>query len=223
MDQVDSDDHQRRIKDLFREYGFLTLIGAVGMTMVAYSVWMMVKPDKPVVEIVGNQQQMNEATHNDNVDVFVDVSGAVEKPAVYKLSSKSRIGDALVQAGGLAENADREYVSKTVNLAQPLKDGQKIFIPAMKNVLPQQAGSPHSASNVRDDPFVLGSVTDVSNTKININTASASELDGLWGIGEARAQTIIANRPYNDTNELVTKAKIPQSTYDKIKDQISIY
>jgi len=56
--------------------------------------------------------------------------------------------------------------------------------------------------------------------KVDINAATADELDKLPGIGPAYAKKIIDNRPYKTKNELVSKKVIPQSTYDKIKDQV---
>src|SRR5690348_14779443 len=55
---------------------------------------------------------------------------------------------------------------------------------------------------------------------IDVNAASADELKTLPGIGDAYADKIVKNRPYRSKNEIVSKAGVPQATYDKIKDQI---
>lgn len=56
--------------------------------------------------------------------------------------------------------------------------------------------------------------------KLDINSATKEQLDALPGIGEASAQKIIAGRPYRTKRDLITRKIIPQSTYEKIKDQI---
>lgn len=191
--------------------GWWVAIGAAGLGILIYGLWSMIKPEPAVVEIVKEEETRGE--------IVVDVAGAVEKPGIYKIPTGSRIGDALVMAGGFAAEADREWVSQYLNLAEEVKDGGKIYIPG------QAAGTGNQKIQIVGQPDavekqILGAAVQ---GRININTASQSELESLWGIGEARAKAIISNRPYGVTEELVSKAKIPQSVYDKIREQISVY
>ena len=59
--------------------------------------------------------------------------------------------------------------------------------------------------------------------KVNVNTASAQELDALWGIGEKRSAAIISNRSYSSTEELMTKAGIPKNVFERIKDEVVVF
>jgi competence protein ComEA len=140
------------------------------------------------------------------VTLFADLEGAVEKPGFYELPFGSRLNELLVRAGGLSASADREWVAKNLNLAQELEDGAKFYIPK-KGEMGLEAGS----------------VGGVKTEKVNLNQASASELDSLWGIGEARAKEIIENRPYSSIEELKTKKIIPSNVYERIKDEVSVF
>ncbi|MFZ2202015.1 MAG: ComEA family DNA-binding protein [Microgenomates group bacterium] len=130
----------------------------------------------------------------------MDVSGAVEQPGVYQLASGARIKDVLVAAGGLTDKADRDFVSTTINLAAKVADGDKIYIPT--------AGS-----------AVAGAATG----RVNLNKASSGELEGLPGIGSARAGAIIEHRPYASVDDLVTKKIISAGVLNKIRDKIAVY
>lgn len=145
-------------------------------------------------------------------DVVVEISGAVEKPGVYKLLASERLERLLIEAGGLSADADREWVEKNLNRAARLIDGQKIYIPRQGElgIRSQESGNARS-----------GSVAGITAGPINLNAASLSELDSLPGIGTVRAQAIIDNRPYSSTNELISKKVIPQRVYGKIKDKIT--
>jgi DNA uptake protein ComE-like DNA-binding protein len=55
---------------------------------------------------------------------------------------------------------------------------------------------------------------------LDINSASRNELDALPGIGPARADAIVKNRPYNGKDDLVNRKIIPQNVYNGIKDRI---
>jgi len=168
--------------------------------------------DKPKIEIISSDSSQGATT------IFVDIQGAVQNPGVYELPANSRINDLLIRAGGLSASADREWVSKNINLAQKLQDGIKIYIPNQKEV--RQFGGPALSTTAGGE---VAGVSGAIAGKININTASQAQLESLWGIGEKRAADIIANRPYQSIEELVTKAKIPQSVVEKIKDKITIY
>jgi len=168
--------------------------------------------DKPKIEIISSDSSQGAAT------IFIDIQGAVEKPGVYELPANSRINDLLIRAGGLSASADREWVSKNINLAQKLQDGIKIYIPNQKEV--RQFGGPALSTTAGGE---VAGVSGAIAGKININTASQAQLESLWGIGKKRAADIIANRPYQSIEELVTKAKIPKSVVEKIKEKITIY
>jgi competence protein ComEA len=153
---------------------------------------------------------------NETKKLVVEVSGGVEKPGVYDLPSGSRIQDALITAGGLSRDADRDWVERTVNQAAKVTDGQKIYIPVKQSdaVIAKNGGVDQTGS-----PQVLATKSGL----ININTASLSELDALPGIGPVYGQNIIEQRPYSNTEELLTRGVLKKFVYDKIKDLISVY
>lgn len=141
--------------------------------------------------------------------ILVDVAGAVEKPGVYRLPLDSRLSDALTAAGGLAVNADRNYLSQSINLAQKATDGSKIYIPAVGE---------NEQNTSSDSPNTLNS----QKTPISINSASLSQLDALTSIGAVRAQAIIDGRPYTRIEELTERKILPQSVFDKNKDKLTL-
>jgi len=141
--------------------------------------------------------------------ILVDVEGAVVAAGVYKLAQTSIIQDALVASGGLSANADREFVSKNINLAAKLYDGAKIYIPKVgetESSLPQTSTADTSTSSL-----------------ININTASSDALDGLPGVGPATASKIISGRPYTKPDDLLNKKVVSSKVFAGIRDKISVY
>lgn len=147
--------------------------------------------------------------------IIVHVAGAVVEPGVYYLEKGSRVFQAIEKAGGPLEEADLERI----NLAQPLMDGQQVYIPAF---LPageeaQLAG----AVTFRSEAYLNQS------RKININTASKAELETLPGIGAVKAQNIIKYREehgYFQRIEDITRVNgIGEKTFENIKDLITVY
>ena len=195
------------LPDWVEDNKFQIVIGLVGVFLMGVGVWQAVgkqMADDSLIEIVESSEIENKVGK-----VMVDVSGAVENPGVYEFDQGSRINDALMAAGGLSIEADRGYVSRGINLAEKIVDGVKIYIP------------------FKDDPssLVLGSSVGESSSyigKVSINTASVSELDNLWGVGDSRAGQIVENRPYSSIDELKTKASIPQNVIEANKDKMSL-
>lgn len=173
-------------------------------------------------------------------DIAVQVSGAVNKPGVVNLDCNSRIIDAIASSGGFTEDANLEYISMQLNQALQVKDGALIHIPRYDNVsqtdfiVPQatqsvassvstEIGSTPPPSSLENAVTTISSSNSegVSGTYINVNSATLEELVTLKGIGETYASRIIDNRPYTDLAEFQINADIPQSTIDKIKNEIS--
>lgn len=152
-----------------------------------------------------------------SLKLVVDVAGAVNNPGVYSLEFNSRVEDAIVAAGNLSADADINWVDKNLNKASKLVDGQKLYIPQIKqtNVL--------SATNIAGDENVAQSYSSSDSNLVNINTATLSELEGLPGIGQVYGKNIIDNRPYSDPSELLSKKVLKESTFEKIKDKVTTY
>ena len=136
--------------------------------------------------------------------IQVYVTGAVHAPGVYSLPDSDRIGDALDTAGGAADDANLA----SINLAQRLRDQDEVLVPH------------------RGETKVDGVSTPAAGQKIDINSATAQALDALPGIGEVYSQRIVESRnaegPFHRPEELVERQVLPQSTYDKIKDLITV-
>jgi competence protein ComEA len=169
----------------------------------------------------GTKVEVLEATteaQKASLQIVVEIAGEVEKPGVYKLPRDSRIEDLLLVSGGVSSSADRDWMEKTLNRAAKLSDGQKIYIPAVGE---QSPGA--SAKNTSEYQSVSPGFSAVSGGLLDINTASLKELEALPGIGPVYGQNIIEHRPYSNIEELLSRAVLKSSVYEKIKDLIRVY
>ena len=144
--------------------------------------------------------------------VYVYVTGAVANPGVYSLDEGLRVCDAVEAAGGLAEDAD----ASTVNLARVLSDGEHIDLPTKAEVEAALAqGLAGGASG-----------TAAATSLVNINTADASALETLSGVGSATAQAIISDReqngPFSSIEDLMRVDGIGEKKFAKLKDSICV-
>jgi competence protein ComEA len=151
----------------------------------------------------------------ESTTIMVDISGAVELPGIYELPGNARVSDLLRASKGLSKNVDMPWFSKNVNLARPLSDADKVYIPFVWD-------------SVSDDVYVLSVdakvISDSENSSsslLNVNTASQKLLEELPGIGSTYAVRIIQNRSYSSIDELADNAELPSHVIDKIKDLIT--
>lgn len=149
----------------------------------------------------------------------IHVVGAVSKPGVYSLPEGSRINDAVRKAGPLAE-ADLN----SLNLARLVVDGEQIYVPEEGENTVQTASEGAAIFSGSGQTVSSGSIN--VRGKININTASAEELDTLPGIGPALAQRII---DYRNTNgrfqvpeDLMNVSGIGVKRFEQLKDLVTI-
>jgi competence protein ComEA len=161
------------------------------------------------------KQQFPEQSLVDKQLKKVDISGAVVNPGVYSFSGDARLEDLIAQAGGLQDEANKDYVSKALNLSQKVSDGFKVYIP-FKTEQPSTSVFTLEAASSSE-------VAGISTHKININSASSKELESLPGIGPVSAAKIISQRPYNNKEELVSKKTISKKTLEKINDLIELF
>lgn len=120
--------------------------------------------------------------------LVIDVAGAVRRPGLYRLRSGSRIDDAIAAAGGPTAKAQLD----AVNLAAPIADGEQVVVPG-RGAVGAPAASPPAAGSTPSAP-------------LDLNTATAEQLDSLPGIGPVTAQKILDYRqkhgPFRSVAEL---------------------
>jgi len=145
------------------------------------------------------QIDLPNATEQGPIEVYI--TGAVAEPGVYEVEAGDRVIDVLFEAGGHTDDADLEAINLTVRV----NDEDQIVVPRVGQANADVAGD--------------------RSARININTASAAELDALPGIGEVYSEQIVVNReangPYVSSEELVERQVIPRGTYERIRDLIT--
>jgi competence protein ComEA len=145
--------------------------------------------------------------------LVVDVAGAVRRPGVYHLDPGARVADAIAAAGGLGPRVDAGRVAAELNLAAPLKDGDRIVVPSRDDAT-SPGGTPASAGG-----------TPSHGALIDLNHATAEELDTLPGVGPVTAQKIIDSRAgaaFRTVDELRSRGLVGQKTFDRLKTLVTV-
>lgn len=186
----------------------LILLALIFLAVVGAALWYGRLPrGEPLVVAVASPSISTGAVESRPIRVYV--TGGVLRPGVYTMPVGARIEDAVLAAGGLTVDADRAQV----NLAAVLKDGQHIHVATFRETLPPSAagaGSPQAGAT----------------PKVNINTASAADLEKLPRIGEVTAGKIIAYRqahgPFSRIEELVELGLVRPADFQQLEDLICV-
>lgn len=173
------------------------------------------------------EKQIKTQEEDSNDTILVHISGAVNKEGIVELKTNSRISDAIDKAEGIKENASIE----DINLAYKLEDGMKIHIPTKQEKENEEKYGNTTQEAIITSSGVLNEQKEVEkvsekNAKVNINTATQTQLETLPGIGPSTAIKIISYRKENGKFSKIEDIKlvsgIGDSKYNKIKDLIVV-
>lgn len=152
-------------------------------------------------------------------EIIVHIIGEVKKEGIVSLKEGDRVIDAIRKAGGETKNADLSQV----NLAYILSDGQKIYIPSKNEKIDTFVISSNESDIGESGENNNGGSSDI---KININTATESQLDTLPGVGPSTAMKIIEYRNTNGKFKKIEDIKevkgIGEAKYEDLKNYITI-
>lgn len=167
--------------------------------------------DEKIRETDENLQEVSEEETGDlsssrdyeGADIYVDISGCINEPGVYKVSEGTRLFELIEKAGGLAENAD----VRNLNRAEEVYDGQKVIIYSVEEGDRTEEGEEET-------------------DKVNINRADSSKLQTIPGVGPATAQKIIEYREnngrFNSIEEIKNVSGIGEKTFENMKEYITV-
>jgi competence protein ComEA len=154
--------------------------------------------------------------------IRVFVNGQVAAPAVYELPPQSIVEQAVEAAGGFTAEAN----TAMVNLAQALNDGAQVYIPALDEVVDGPVTVVRDAASSTTSSDDASGGTTGAGQPININTATAAELDELPGIGPSTAQKILDHRnengPFATIEAIMDVSGIGEAKFDQIRELITV-
>lgn len=160
-------------------------------------------------EAVTIKQDSSHVKESAPVSFYVDISGAVNSPGVYKANEKTRLFQVIEKAGGLSEDADID----AVNQASFVKDGDKILIPSKSQSSDSQEGSSGGDEGITADG------------KVNLNKATKEQLMSLNGIGQVMADRILEYRGtsrFESVEDLKSVKGIGTVTFNNLKDHVTV-
>lgn len=188
-------------------------VGAVlAVVAVLVGLWVTRPPSDPVETVLpfASTTEVLEPTTTSSAAVVVHVAGAVAAPGVHELPAGARVVDAVGEAGGLTPEAD----SLRLNLAAPVSDGERVYVPAVGEAEPPAVAGRGSAGS---DPGAAG-------RPVDINTADAAALEALPGVGPATAAAILAHRDrigrFSSVDQLLDVRGIGAAKLEAMREQV---
>lgn len=198
--------------------------GAVSALVGLFVLWLILRPSPtPVESMLPTATFAPTSSTSVSAPLTVHVAGAVQSPGVYQLPPRSRVVDAVNAAGGPIQKADLEKI----NLAQLLVDTEQVYIPSRVSASPTPTISPRhrpTTTIATQSPGVGGEVgvTGV----LNLNTATATQLDALPGVGPATAKAILDYREtkgkFSKVEDLLNVAGIGAAKLAALKDFVTV-
>lgn len=164
-----------------------------------------------------------DARTEQKASLCVYISGCVVNPGVFYLEEGSRVADAIGAAGGMSADA----AADSLNLARLLVDGEQIDVMSEDEAKELLEGSSSASGMSSQSGTGQGAVVPSANSgRVNINTATAQELQTIKGIGESKAAKIIAyresNGPFSSVDDLTNVSGIGDKTLESIRDSICV-
>lgn len=164
-----------------------------------------------------SETQAAEEVPSEPASICVHVDGCVANPGIVYVEEGSRVADAVQAAGGMTEDAS----SAGMNLARVLQDGEQVVVPSVARATQEQA-----AEGALQAAGAAAQAGANATGKVNINTASADELQTLSGIGPSKAQKIVDHRlssgPFESVDGLTEVSGIGEKTLEAIRDQVCV-
>jgi len=158
--------------------------------------------------------QTNEEIIEEEQEIIIHVTGAVKNQGIIESKKGARISDVINLAGGTTEEADLTKI----NLAYEVEDGQKIYVPSINDEVETETVTQEAGENVLED--------NKKRNKVNINTASQTELETLNGVGPSTALKIINYREENGSFKKIEDVKnvpgIGETKFEDLKESICI-
>lgn len=192
---------------------------AVGAALIG-ALWLLRPPAEPVEVALPfasttSSPAATSTSSTEPASLVVHVAGAVMLPGVHEVPAGSRVADAIAAAGGLAPGADEARI----NLAAPVADGERIYVPVVGEEPPAAVVGSSGGSSA------AGGAT-ASGGPINLNTADEVALDSLPGVGPATAAAIIEHREriggFTSVEQLLDVRGIGEAKLEQLRDLVTV-